>query len=224
MRKRVLSALVIAVLTVALMSGFAVAKDLEFSILVCNMSHSFFVDLIKGAEDAGAKLGVKIVTYDAQDDPAQQFRQVEDAIILGVDALILNPTDVDAMVPAVRQALNEGIPVFTVDRDVRQVGQIAYIGTNNVEAAADGAEKMLELLEAAGKPKPWKVVILGNPVPPLPETVRLLSVIDPGRKGEVKWFTYDRSFRQVRGLNVMQDILATADQVDAVIAANDEMV
>ena len=116
MKKRVLSALVIAVLTVALMSGFAVAKDLEFSILVCNMSHSFFVDLIKGAEDAGAELGVKIVTFDAQDDPAQQFRQVEDAIILGVDALILNPTDVDAMVPAVRQALNEGIPVFTVDR------------------------------------------------------------------------------------------------------------
>ena len=67
------------------------------------MSHPFFVDLIKGAEDAGAELGVKIVTFDAQDDPAQQFRQVEDAIILGVDALILNPTDVDAMVPAVRK-------------------------------------------------------------------------------------------------------------------------
>ena len=30
MKRRVLSAIVIAVLTVALMSGFAVAKDLEF--------------------------------------------------------------------------------------------------------------------------------------------------------------------------------------------------
>jgi len=229
MKKRVLSAIVSAVLTVALMSGFAVAKDLEFSILVCNMSHPFFVDLIKGAEDAGAELGVKIVTFDAQDDPAQQFRQVEDAIILGVDALILNPTDVDAMVPAVRQALNEGIPVFTVDRDVRQVGQIAFIGTNNVEAAADGAEKMLELLEAAGKPKPWKVVILdGTPgsSAAIERGQGFSNVIDPlVEKGEVEVVArlaahFDRS----RGLTVMQDILATADQVDAVIAANDEMV
>ncbi|HLV09841.1 MAG TPA: substrate-binding domain-containing protein [Halanaerobiales bacterium] len=228
MKSNYLKILLMLTLVLTIISGVSFAEDMEFGILVCNMSHSFFVDLIQGAEDAGAELGVEIVTYDAQDDPAQQVRQVEDSVVLGFDAIILNPTDVDAMVPAVRQALNSDVLVLTVDRDVRNVGQLAYIGTNNVVAAKAGAEKMVELLETSGKAKPWQVVVLDG-TPGASAAIErgdgFMEVIDPlADTGDVEITAkLSANFDRSQGLNVMQDILATADRVDAVIAANDEM-
>lgn len=228
MRKNILRIFTIFLLIGTLLTGASLAADTQFSLLVCNMAHPFFVDLVKGAQDAAKELGIEVLTYDAQDDSAQQVHQVEDSVVLGVKALILNPTDVDALVPAVKKVVEEGIPVFTADRDVRNVGQLAYIGTNNTEAAKEGAQKMLSLLEEAGKEKPWRVVVLEG-TPGASSAIErgngFMHILEPLQKtGEVEIVaSLAANFDRAKGLNVMQDILATDRDIDAVIAANDEM-
>ncbi len=228
MIKYFLRILIVLLLIGTLFTGISAANEMQFSLLVCNMAHPFFVDLVKGAEDAAEELNVDVLTYDAQDDSAQQVRQVEDSLVLGVDALIINPTDVDALVPAVRQAIDAGIPVFTADRDVRNVGQEAYIGTNNVEAAKEGAQKMLALLEDAGREKPWKAVVLdGTPgsSAAIERGQGFMDILEPlVEAGDVEIVAkLTAHFDRARGLNVMQDIIATDKEIDAVITANDEM-
>ncbi len=228
MRKHFLRILMVLLLIGTMFTGASAASDMQFSVLVCNMAHPFFVDLVKGAEDAAEELGVEVLTYDAQDDSAQQVRQVEDSVVLGIDALILNPTDVDALVPAVRQVIAEGIPVFTADRDVRNVGQVAYIGTNNVVAAEEGAKKMIALLDDSGKEKPWRVVVLdGTPgsSAAIERGQGFMNILEPlGEAGDVEVVAkLTANFDRSTGLNVMQDILATDKDIDAIITANDEM-
>ena len=51
-----------------------------------------------GAEKEADKLGYDLVVSASQNDPAKERANVEDLVQLGVIALLINPTDSDAVV------------------------------------------------------------------------------------------------------------------------------
>ncbi len=61
-------------------------------------------------------LGYKLLVLDSQNDSAKEKSNVEDLIQQGVTALLINPTDSDAVVQSVEVANDENIPVITLDR------------------------------------------------------------------------------------------------------------
>lgn len=104
------------------------------------------------AEDAGSNF--QLVTVDSETDVAKQVTQIEDLITKGVDALIVNPMDANAVVPALKEAKDAGIPVVLVDSTIAEGNDdlyITYIGTDNAAAAKQGAEVLSEALGGEGE-------------------------------------------------------------------------
>jgi inositol transport system substrate-binding protein len=97
-------------------------------------SEPFMATLRTEAEDEAAKLGLRLVFQDGKGDSAVQSAGVEAAVASGqVDALLIAPNDVHALVPAVNLALARGMPVVTVDRQVVGTRQpVPHVGVDNV--------------------------------------------------------------------------------------------
>lgn len=67
-------------------------------------------------------------------DPAGQLEDLRNLILAGVDAIIINPADPEALNSAVKEATDQGIPVITVDATVTEPS--SYILTNDQETYA----------------------------------------------------------------------------------------
>ena len=224
--KRLFLSLLVLLTVVSL--AFTGAAQEKVGLFICNMAHPYFMDMVAGAQDAAKALDVKVATFDAQDDPATQLAQIEDAIATGYDAILLNPTSLEAMIPAVEKANKAGIPVFTLDRDVAGGKRIAYIGTNNVASAELGARYLLSRLILLGRPLPWRIVYLsGTPgsSAAIERSKGAHNVLNPFVKAGLVKIVADLTayFNRPKALHVMSDILATTTDIDAVLTGNDEM-
>ena len=86
-------------------------------------------------EAARANPNIDAVVLDAGGDVARQIAQVEDLIQQGVDAIIIWPTNGEAVVPAVRKAKRAGIPVIVTNSNISKAGFdfiSAFSGPDNV--------------------------------------------------------------------------------------------
>ena len=82
-------------------------------------------------------------------DPAGQLEDMRNLIAAGVDAMIINPSDPDALVPAIQEATSAGIPVIAVDATVNEPS--AYVISNDQEEYGRlGAEWLFEKLGGEG--------------------------------------------------------------------------
>jgi ribose transport system substrate-binding protein len=64
----------------------------------------------------------------------------------------------DSLLPVINKAIDEGIPVVTVDGDIKNSKRIAFVGTGNYNAGVLGGRKLGEVLGGKGK-----VAILTEP-------------------------------------------------------------
>lgn len=95
-----------------------------------------------------------LVTAGDETAVATQVAQIEDLIAKQVDAIIVNPMDANAVVPALQKAKDAGIPVMLVDSTIAEGNEdtyITYVGTDNFNAAKMGAEVLTEKLGNSGK-------------------------------------------------------------------------
>jgi ABC-type sugar transport system substrate-binding protein len=86
---------------------------LEFSV---PMFIPYIQALIYGAQQAAKDAGVTL-TVDAGKgfmDPAAQITQLENALTHKPDAVLINPSDADGMVPTIDEIIDSGTPVFDV--------------------------------------------------------------------------------------------------------------
>ena len=64
----------------------------------------------------------------------KQTADIEAALAKGVKGVVLSPNEVDAMAPALQEAIDAKVPVVTVDRRVPSVtGIIGHVGADNVK-------------------------------------------------------------------------------------------
>jgi hypothetical protein len=87
----------------------------------------FYVELKEGAEAAAEAAGHELIFVDANGDVSKQNDDIQDLITRGVDILILNPVNPEAVIPSIEAASEAGIPVITVDRPVAS-GAVTHIG------------------------------------------------------------------------------------------------
>jgi len=98
---------------------------------------------------AQTKPGVKVVMVDAQSDVQKQFSQVENFVAQKVDAIILNPCELEASTPAVDYVKKAGIPLVLVNQTTKSVGN-SYIGSNDFEAGRMAMEAIAKKLNGQG--------------------------------------------------------------------------
>ncbi|MBO9474003.1 substrate-binding domain-containing protein [Shimia sp. R10_1] len=120
--------------TMSIASTSALAEELRFMTTLPTAREPFFVYMQQALNAAGEEHEITIIEADGEGDSNVQSAHIERAITLEVDGIIISPIDVNALAPAIEEAIQEGIPVVTIDRRVDGVdGILAHIGADNVE-------------------------------------------------------------------------------------------
>ena len=116
---------------------------------------------------AEANENVEVVVLDAGGDVARQIAQMEDLIQQEVDAIIIWPTNGEAVIPAVRKAFQADIPVVVTNSNIAEAGfefVASFSGPDNVTQGIRSAEIMCDRFIELGIEDEAKVVhITGQP-------------------------------------------------------------
>jgi len=128
-------------------------RALKIAVIPKGSTHEFWKSVHAGANKAAKELGVEVVWKGPvrEDDRDEQIKVVENFIASHIDAIVLAPLDDTALVPAVREAKNENIPVVIIDSDIKWDGRVSFVATDNYQAGAKAAERLASLLQGSGK-------------------------------------------------------------------------
>ena len=192
--------------------------DYKIGLSVSTLNNPFFVTLSDGAEAKADELGATVTVVDAQDNASKQASDVEDLIQQGVDLIIINPVDSQAVVSSVESANAANIPVVTVDRSSEGGEVVAHIASDNVAGGELAGEYLLEL---AGE---------GAAVVELEGIAGSSAARDRGQgfnnvaDGNLDVVAKQTAnFNRAEGLTVMENILQSNPDIKGVFAHNDEM-
>jgi ribose transport system substrate-binding protein len=123
----------------------------KIGISVSDLSNPFFELLRKGASDAANLFGFKVSIADAKNDDAKQLLDIQQFIKDKVDAIIINPTNVETVSSGIELAHNAGIKVITVDRkSSRDDLVLSHIASDNVRGGQLAAEFIAKQLNSKG--------------------------------------------------------------------------
>ena len=116
------------------------AGDVEIAVVLKTLASEYWGYVKNGCDAAAAELGIKVTVVGpgAESEIEQQVAMIEQQIGAGVDAIICAPNDAGAAANALQAALDQGIPVLSVDTNVGIAGQTSFVGTMNDEAAYQG--------------------------------------------------------------------------------------
>lgn len=124
-------------------------KQVVIGVSLLNMSSEFIVMFNSAMEARAKELGVKLIVNDAQRSAERQVQQIESFIAQRVDAIILNPCEVEASSPAVDKAMVAGIPIVNVNSETRST-PTAFVGSRDEESARMAMEYIAERLKGQG--------------------------------------------------------------------------
>jgi inositol transport system substrate-binding protein len=187
-----------------------------------NLSEPFFIAMRREMQSEAATLNVDLSVVDGQSNSAKQTADVEAAIAGGAEGIILAPTDVNALVPAVESVLKAGIPIVTVDRRVENAGvAVPHVGADNLAGGRSMAQWVIENFPGGAH----IVLITGQP--------GSSSAIDRTRGIEVAFRSVGSQYQIVAeqsanwqreaGLTVTQNILTSlGTQIPQVILCEDD--
>ena len=116
------------------------ADDIEIAVVLKTLASEYWGYVKDGCDQAAAELGIKVTVVGpgAESEIEQQVAMIEQQIGAGVDAIVCAPNDAGAASNALQAALDQGIPVLSVDTNVGIAGQTSFVGTMNDEAAYQG--------------------------------------------------------------------------------------
>lgn len=141
------------ILVVILLSGLSIyAKDVLISVIVKTTNSDYWQVVNKGAIQAAKELNVKM-TFDgpsAETAINEQVNMMENAIAKKVNAIVLAPCDVKALVPVVKKAEKAKIPVVIIDTRL-DYATVSFLQTDNVAAGAAAAKLFVEKAGKTGK-------------------------------------------------------------------------
>lgn len=125
------------------------------------LTNPFFQVIADHMKAEAARHGYQVIVVSAERDVKKQADQVNEFIVKGVAAIVLNPCDSQSIGPAIAQANAAGIPVFTNDikYDGDQGKVVCHVATDNYQGGKLAGEAMVKLIGASG----GKVAILHFP-------------------------------------------------------------
>lgn len=219
------AALAAATLAGALALGAASvrAQDLTVMTSVPSLGFPFFVHMMKALQEEAKALGVATIESDGQNSAPKQTADVEAAVVQGVDGIVISPLDVNAMAPAITTAVENDVPVVTIDRRVAGVeGILAHVGADNVKGGEAQGQWVMETF-----PDGATIINLqGQPgaSPAIDRNKGLHNVLD--QHADKYRFVAEQTanFAREQGLSVTESLLAgMGEPPDVIVAANDDM-
>ena len=210
-------------LALALNSSAMAQNKIEILTSVPGLTFPFFVHMMNAMKEAVVAEGGTPIESDGQVSSPKQTSDIEAAIARGVKGIIVSPNEVDAMAPAIQQAVDAGIPVVTVDRRVASVnGILAHVGADNVKGGEAQGDLIVKMF-----PDGATIINLqgqSGASPAIDRNKGLHNVLDKaGAKYKIV-FEQTAGFDRSKGLSVTEAALSGMDKPPQVIVtANDDM-
>ncbi|CAK2113124.1 ribose ABC transporter periplasmic binding protein [Vibrio crassostreae] len=213
-----LATLISAALLSTTVSVSAQAQD-TMAIVLSTLNNPFFVTMKDGAEAKAEELGYKLIVLDSQNDPSKELSNIEDLTIRGVKAILINPTDSDAVSNAIRMANRSNIPVLTLDRGASRGDVVSHIASDNVIGGEMAGHFIMEKVGEKAK-----VIQLEGIAGTSAARERGEGFMNAVNGSDLELLaSQPADFDRTKGLNVMENLLAANPDVEAVFAQNDEM-
>jgi ribose transport system substrate-binding protein len=219
-----LAVLLLAVLATALTAGCQRGGGeggggARIGLSVSTLNNPFFVTLRDGAQSAADEAGAELIVSDAQNDTAQQQDDIQNFVTQQVNAILVNPVDSDAVVPAIEAANQANIPVIALDRGASGGELATTIASDNVQGGNLAGEELIRLVGSGSVAQ-----LEGTPGadPARDRGQGFQDAIDAQSAVEVV-ASQSANFDRAEGLNVAENILQANPDIAGIFAQNDEM-
>lgn len=191
----------------------------KIGLIVSTLNNPFFVDLKTGIENQAKKLGYDVVVLDSQNDPAKEVSNMEDISVKDVDVVLLNPVDSDSAIASVMVANNLDLPVITVDRAANGGEVVSHVASDNAEGGKMAAQYLINQLGDNAN-----IVELEGIAGSSATRDRGAGFDNEIENSNLNIITKQSAdFDRTKGLSVMENIIQSKGDIDAVFAQNDEM-
>ena len=192
-----------------------------------SLNAPYYQALLQSIQSSTEKNGMIFFSADGQDDINKQIAAVEDLITKGVDVLLLNPKDPDALVGVTKLAKEAGIPVFIIDSSIDPSAE--YVTTIQSNNLANGALAGEWLVKKMGN-KEMNIALLsgnaGNPVGMTRKQGLLQGITEEQLRtqGKINLNVKTQAYTEwsyAGGLKAMEDILVAHPDINVVITESD---
>ena len=217
------NAILLAVIATAGFSSAALAEGMTIGVSWASFQEERWkIDeaaMVAAIEAAGNEY----ISADAQSSSEKQLADIEALIAQGVDALVINAWDKDAIGPAIELAAAEGIPVVGYDRLIEDA-RTFYLTFDNIGVGRIIAENVL-----AAAPTGNYAIIKGDPGDPNAAFLLegMMGVLQPAIDSgavTIAGEAFSDGWKPENAQKNMEQILtATNNEIDAVLSENDGM-
>ncbi len=217
--------LILALAAASALSAPALAQDgpIRIGAAVYGLNAEFMQLWAAAAENHPAVVSgdVELTVFDGRYDALVQQEQFNTMITQEFDAIVFVPIDVDAGATAVEAAHAAGIPVVGSNTRVNSDLLTAYVGSDDVAAGRMEGESILEKIGCQGN-----IVIIEGPIGQSAQVQRLEG--NEAALAECPDVTVldqqTGNWSRAEAQTLMENWLTSyPDQIDGVLAQNDEM-
>lgn len=121
------------------------SSDITIAVITHGGVGDSFWDVVKnGAERAGEDLGINVI-YQSDGDAPGQAQLIDSAISTNVDGLAVSMANPQALEQSVKNAVNAGIPVVTINSGLDQYkayGAMTHVGQTEYVAGVGAGERL----------------------------------------------------------------------------------
>jgi len=168
------------------------------------------------------ELGGEVMVADAENDPGKQYKQAEELLNIGVDALVIVPVDQFRAASIVELAHKRGVKVIAYDRMINNSRVDYYISADNIKVGEMQA-KYITSIKPSGN-----YALIGGSIYDNNSRMLLIgqmNILQPYvERGEIKivyneftkWWSEDEGYKHAE--KIFEKV---GDDLDAIIAGND---
>src|SRR5882724_442809 len=187
------------------------------------LDSEFWQTLKSGAEEAARQhpdVELSVLAPEREINIDQQVSILEDQILKKVSALAVVPGGVAEVTPVLDKAKAAGIPVLIVDNDTPWPGKLCYIGTDNRVGGKLAGDYLVKTLGGHGK-----VAIIRGVLGVVSHDDRVAGFQDAiAQAPGIQLVTIQpANSERALGLTVMENLLTSHPDLNAVFATNDQM-
>ena len=227
--KKIIALTLAALMIVMCFAGCGGKKEgsgKNITVLLKNSTAPFWISVAEGAKAAGAEHGYNVTVKTPVDTAEgsgneQQHQLAEEAIVEGIDCLVVAPVDSEAFVPAAKKVQEAGIPIVNLNTKLSDPSVYkTFVGLENINQGYDTAKALFEKMGGEGT----VFIIEGS--------TGAQTSIDRVKGFEKALAAYPNikvlaqqsaNYSRAEALNVVQNLLQSHPDVNAILCCNDEM-
>jgi ribose transport system substrate-binding protein len=180
-------------------------------------TNEFWLTLARAAEARSGELGIDFVDLtSAEPSASAQVAAVENAILQGVDGIIIGAADSRAFGNVLDRASDEGIPVVAVDTGIDHPHISSLVQTDNLAAARLAGDYIVEQTGGQGK-----LLIIGGAAGHQTGDARKNGVEERAAAAGIEVIVEYADWLENKAADIMQNQLSANPDINAVFVAWD---